>query len=223
MLSVGWHAVGRAPKCALVGYLRRDTLPQWGCLPRAIARQFLRVYRAYPLACALRLAIVMLRIGMVALMLLSFGCDGNWPGNIAPDPIDNVPTGGTGGVGDSQLGNELEELANAINFERTSRGLDPVALEVELNCAAERHSDDIGAAGICSHDGTDGSGPSERVSDCGGSGWSGEIVACGQRTPASAVQGWLDSPGHRAIMLEPSQRTMGVGVHQFHWTAVFDR
>jgi len=116
-----------------------------------------------------------------------------------------------------------QNLLATINGERTSRGLTPVELRDDLVCAAQHHSHDIGERKVCSHESSGGSGPGERVKVCSGSGWSGEIVACGQTTPRQAVDGWLDSPGHKAIMLDPDQRLVGVAMHGNHWTAIFDK
>jgi uncharacterized protein YkwD len=116
-----------------------------------------------------------------------------------------------------------QTLLATINGERTSRGLTPVVLRDDLVCAAHHHSMDIGSRSECSHNDADGSGPGERVSACGGPGWSGEIVACGQTTPREAVDGWLGSPGHKAIMLDPDQRQVGVAMYGNYWTAIFGK
>jgi|GEM_PF-2555209 len=135
---------------------------------------------------------------------------------------DGAGTGGDPGAADDLSTAELE-LIDLINEERAARDLDPVLLRTDLNCAAERHSDDIGESRSCSHDGSDGSTPSSRVNDCGGPGWSGEIVACGQGTPRAAVDAWIGSPGHNQIMFTPGQKTIGVAVHNNFWTAIFDQ
>jgi len=116
-----------------------------------------------------------------------------------------------------------QDLLATINKERTDRGLSKVVLRDDLVCAAQHHSKDIGERKACSHDDRDGSGPGERVTVCGGDGWAGEIVACGQTTPRGAVDGWLGSPGHKAIMLDPDQETVGVAMFGNYWTAVFDK
>lgn len=134
------------------------------------------------------------------------------------------------GPGDVDLGDAVDELSpdeltlvETINAERAARGRSPVTLRSDLNCAAQVHSDDIGDTRTCSHDGSDGSSPSSRVSGCGGAGWSGEIIACGQPTPRAAVDAWLSSDGHREIMLNSTQKTVGVAVHNNFWTAIFDQ
>lgn len=46
---------------------------------------------------------------------------------------------------------------------------------------------------------------------CGGH-WVGQIMARGtELEPARAVELWLDSPSHEAVMLSPRARRMGVG------------
>ena len=74
------------------------------------------------------------------------GCTGEWGGEgTAPGTI-GTGTGNGGGAG-GDLSETLVELANALNRERTDRGLTAVTLRQDLNCAADRHSKDIGAAG----------------------------------------------------------------------------
>ncbi len=131
--------------------------------------------------------------------------------------------GDGGGGGDPSLSAIENELLATINGERTSRGLSPVTLRDDLLCAAADHSADIGSREVCSHDSAGGGGPGDRVDACDGGGWSGDIVACGQTTPRDAVDGWLNSPGHRSIMLDGDQKTVGVAMSNNYWTAVFDK
>jgi uncharacterized protein YkwD len=144
-----------------------------------------------------------------------------------------VPAGTSGGTtqapGPAPAGGEVEltsveaQLLAEINGERAARGLPQVTVTAGLLCAARRHSEDIGETRSCSHTGSDGSQPGTRATACGADGWSGEIVACGQQTAAAAVDGWLGSPGHNAIMLDAGQRTIGVAMHENFWTAIFDK
>ena len=43
--------------------------------------------------------------------------------------------------------------------------------------------------------------------------WTGGNGAAGQTTPEELVQGWMDSPPHRAYMLSPEHRYIGAGSH----------
>lgn len=192
------------------------------------------------------------RLGIVALWFTASACSGILttygdpvdageedditPGALdaGPSPID-APDGGPGPTPDAQppnapdaspdydeLGFEEQQLFDTINAERLERGLGAVELRTDLNCAAATHSLDIGTLGWCGHTGSDGSSPGDRVAACQGSGWSGEIVACGQSTSVAAVDAWIWSPGHAAIMFSADQRYVGVAMHNNYWTAIFD-
>jgi uncharacterized protein YkwD len=147
------------------------------------------------------------------------------PGLPIPDlpdiPIPGMPGGGMPGDNQTPPSEDtLQGLADAINSARKSRGLSEVKVELQLNCAAKRHADDIGVKKICGHTGSDGSSPWDRARDCGTSA-DGEIVACGQGSPKAAVDAWTMSPGHAAIMYAPNQTVIGVGMLNNFWVAIF--
>ena len=114
----------------------------------------------------------------------------------------------------------LTDLANIINQERAAKGLSVLTINTALNCATKRHAADAGSHSSCSHTGSDGSSPWDRAKDCGGSG-NGEIIACGQGSPREAVDAWIASPGHNAIMFDGSNRTFGLGVSNNYWVVLF--
>lgn len=169
------------------------------------------------------------------------GPDAGSPGTPNTDPDASRPRSNDGAPGepdidaavvvpdidaavvDTGLSAAEQELFVVINRERVARGLTEVVLDDALNCAAARHSADIGETRTCSHTGSDGSDPGSRVAACGGGRWSGEIVACGQRSPEAAVQAWIGSPGHNRVMFTPGQRTIGVAMHNNFWTAIFNQ
>jgi uncharacterized protein YkwD len=51
----------------------------------------------------------------------------------------------------------------------------------------------------------------------------GENIAKGYRTPQAVVDGWMNSPGHRANILNGSYTHIGVGYVSGgnHWTQMF--
>lgn len=78
--------------------------------------------------------------------------------------------------------------------------------DARLTAAAQRHADDMLQNHAYSHTGSDGSSPRARMADAGyGSlGSTGEIVywATGSAATADgALDFWMQSPGHRAIIL----------------------
>lgn len=117
-------------------------------------------------------------------------------------------------------GDQEQALLSEINKARASRGLGAVVATDGLNCAAQRHAKDIGVKRICGHTGSDGSSPWDRAGSCGAQA-DGEIVACGQGSPESAVQAWTMSPGHAAIMYDRNQSKVGVAMLNNYWVAIF--
>ena len=107
-----------------------------------------------------------------------------------------------------------------INEERVARGLTPVNGNVRLASAAAAHATDMVSQGYFAHDSLDGSGFGLRIERSGYLGhrrsWVlGENLAWGSgslATPAAIVAGWMDSPGHRANILTPGFRDIGIAV-----------
>ena len=115
-----------------------------------------------------------------------------------------------------------EEFIRLLNEERARHGLHPLREHPLLTLAARRHAYDLGInkvpRGDCGggrgHRGTDGTEPGDRVEWAGYPGhYNGEAISCGKHDVASAVQGLLNSPPHRAILLNPIPVEIGVGAH----------
>jgi uncharacterized protein YkwD len=115
-------------------------------------------------------------------------------------------------------------LANAalclVNQERSSRGLEPLKLNRRLTRAAVGHARDMDARGYFSHD-TEGGGTFvDRIRKVGyvpahAFPSLGEDLAWGSGTlgtPRAIVQGWMESPEHRANILSTKFREAGMGV-----------
>lgn len=123
------------------------------------------------------------------------------------------------------IANELElQMLSLINAERTSRGLDALQLEQDLNEAAEDHSEWMLEEDIFSHTGEDGSSPHERMQDAGfqfsGSWASAENVAWQSTRGAAGLSddvvdlhnALMNSSGHRANILNPDFQYIGIGL-----------
>lgn len=71
------------------------------------------------------------------------------------------------------------ETINLINQRRTAMGLQALRTNSALTTSSRRLSFDIGPAGLCQHNGTDGSTPWSRMTDAGYTGSAiGEVVGC---------------------------------------------
>ncbi|MFI1072729.1 CAP domain-containing protein [Streptomyces puniciscabiei] len=118
----------------------------------------------------------------------------------------------------------VARVVQLVNAERAKVGCHPLTVNPELAKAAQAHSADMAAHQNMSHTGSDGSSPGDRITRAGYS-WSayGENVAYGYATPEQVMNGWMNSPGHRANILNCSYKEIGVGLAQpgSYWTQDF--
>ncbi|MER8265507.1 sigma-70 family RNA polymerase sigma factor [Streptomyces griseus] len=134
-----------------------------------------------------------------------------------PDPPAPAPPAPAGTAG---------QVTDLVNAERAKEGCGPVTVNDQLNTAAQRHSADMEANDYFSHTSQDGRDPGDRITAAGYR-WStyGENIAKGQQTPADVMRSWMDSPGHRANILNCSFKEIGVGKQNSGggpvWTQVF--
>jgi uncharacterized protein YkwD len=104
-------------------------------------------------------------------------------------------------------------IAALVNQERAHAGLAPLAANPVLAQAAESYAADMAAEDFFSHTGADGSDHIRRTEAAGYVDWSflGENLAAGQPTPERVVAAWMKSPTHRANVLAPDAREIGIG------------
>ena len=104
------------------------------------------------------------------------------------------------------------EVVLLVNAERAGQGLAPLQVDDRLTAAAQGHARDMAQNDFFSHTGANGSTFDERIRDEGYSGGSlGENIAAGYSSAEAVVAGWMDSPGHRANILNSSFGHIGVG------------
>ncbi|MFJ7334334.1 CAP domain-containing protein [Streptomyces sp. NPDC101116] len=125
--------------------------------------------------------------------------------------------GGTGsgsGSGSGSGGGPEAQVLALVNKERAAAGCSPLTANDRLTRAADDYSDVMASSGVMSHTGPDGSTMTTRV-EAAGYQWStlGENIAQGQADAASVMKSWMNSPGHRANILNCSFKELGVGVH----------
>lgn len=125
------------------------------------------------------------------------------------------------------LARTAADVLARTNAHRTAAGLRPLAPDPRLTAAAQAHSADMVARAFYSHTAPDGSEPWHRAAAAGSAHRAvGENIACGQRSAAEVVEGWMNSPGHRANILKPAFTHLGVGFAGggsagTYWTQLF--
>ncbi|WP_207946583.1 sigma-70 family RNA polymerase sigma factor [Actinomadura sp. 7K507] len=119
-----------------------------------------------------------------------------------------------------------QQVVRLVNAERARAGCRPLRVSPALHRAAQRHSADMAARRALDHRGSGGSGPGDRITAAGfrWSGWA-ENIAQGQTAPPAVVDGWMNSSGHRANILNCRFTMVGIGVVRGAggpwWTQVF--
>jgi uncharacterized protein YkwD len=100
-----------------------------------------------------------------------------------------------------------------VNQERANAGCPALTADTRLADAARGHSADMAARNYFDHTTPEGVTFSTRITNAGYV-WSGaaENIASGQRDPAAVMKAWMNSPGHRANILNCSYRNLGVGL-----------
>ncbi len=119
------------------------------------------------------------------------------------------------------------EVLDLVNAERAKEGAAPLELDADLCAVAQLHSNDMVARGFFDHYNPDGLSPFDRMSAYGIRYMAaGENIAAGQRSPEAVMNSWMNSPGHRSNILNPSYKKMGIawadgGDYGIYWTQCF--
>lgn len=127
----------------------------------------------------------------------------------------------------------IDRVLELTNQFRAQNGLSALKLNLELNAAAQGHSEDMANQDYFDHIGKDGSKPWDRAKLVGyEANTMAENIAAGYTTPEAVVEGWKNSSGHRANMLNASFTELGVGYfylandtgsvnYNAYWTQLF--
>jgi uncharacterized protein YkwD len=110
------------------------------------------------------------------------------------------------------------QLLGKINVTRGRHGLRPLRISARLTAAANQHSASMAEKGYFSHDSANGGSFFKRIASFysyrGYSSWSaGENILWSSPDidPAGALHLWMNSPEHRANLLNRSWREIGLG------------
>lgn len=122
-----------------------------------------------------------------------------------------------GGINKNVLGYatdmSVSSLLSNTNAQRTANGLGALALNSVLNQAAQAKAQDMANNDYWSHVSPSGVTPWYWMTSAGYSyQTAGENLAYGFSTSADTVTGWMNSPGHRANILNTSYKDIGFGI-----------
>jgi uncharacterized protein YkwD len=104
------------------------------------------------------------------------------------------------------------EVLRLVNAERANVGCSPVAANSALADLAGAFSKAMADQGFFDHTDPSGATPWDRAAQAGITSLGGENIARGQSDPAAVMEAWMNSPGHKANILNCDFKTLGVGV-----------
>ena len=120
------------------------------------------------------------------------------------------------------------ELLRLHNEERAKAGAPGLCVHPRLQAAAQGHAEDMLARGFYDHVTPDGMDPGDRISAAGypfvtygenNNRVSGNTVSePGIQEIREAMQGWMESPGHRKNLLDPAFQEVGFGISTGHYS-----
>ena len=119
---------------------------------------------------------------------------------------------------------EAQQVLDLVNAERAKYGLAPLSWDSSnLGPGAAVRAQEIST--YFSHTRPDGSSCFTAVTNPG---MLGENIAAGQRTPQEVMNSWMNSPGHRANILNARYTRLGVGYYynpsapyRYYWVQMF--
>lgn len=128
-------------------------------------------------------------------------------------PVQAQGSGRTGAAGATcaaPSGVDTAAIVTASNAMRSARGIAPVQGSAVLSAAAASQACDMARQGRLTHQG--GGGPAQRLRAAGyRPAITAENIAAGPFDLAGAVAAWTGSAQHRANMLNPQVREVGIG------------
>lgn len=148
-----------------------------------------------------------------------------------PTQSSNAPVsqGNLDNVNANEFREFQKKVIEIVNKERASMGLHLLSENADLDKVATLKSEDMVKLNYFSHTSPTYGSPFQMLEQFKISYTSaGENIAYGQTTPEEVMKGWMNSPGHRANILNSNFTQIGVGIAlksngQLDWTQTFIR
>lgn len=119
----------------------------------------------------------------------------------------------------SQFAAKVVEL---VNVERSKAGLSPLTVHTNLTKVAVEKAKDMSVNNYFSHTSPTYGSPFDMMKQFGVTySYAGENIAMGQKTPEEVMKGWMNSPGHKANILNKNFTMIGVGYYNGYWVQEF--
>ncbi len=148
------------------------------------------------------------------------------PPNVPEKPADPPPPPANTNPAPPVAQGDEAKVLEITNRERATAGCPALVADDRLAAAARGHSADMAAQNYFDHKSKDGRSFVDRIKAAGYPSPGAENIAAGQPTPEAVMKGWMESPGHRANILNCGLKALGTGVAKggsfgIYWTQNF--
>jgi uncharacterized YkwD family protein len=112
----------------------------------------------------------------------------------------------------ANIGAYEQQVVDLVNKERAAAGLSALKVNTKLAGVAEKKAEDLRDNNYFDHQSPTYGSPFDMMKQFGITYTAaGENIAKGQKTPSDVMNGWMNSPGHRANILNADYTEIGVG------------
>ncbi|MBD3920210.1 SCP-like extracellular [Paenibacillus sp. PR3] len=139
-------------------------------------------------------------------------------------PSTGTSTGGTGtSTGtNTSTSTYAQQVVTLVNQERAKAGLSALTTDSLLNTVAYDKAKDMAVNNYFSHTSPTYGSPFDMMTAYGVKySYAGENIAAGQKTPQEVMNAWMNSAGHKANILSPNFKKIGVGYYNGEWVQEF--
>lgn len=146
---------------------------------------------------------------------------------VTPDTLSSPSVKPEEGNVSSSIAAIEKKVWELTNQARTEAGIAALQYDEKMADVARAHSADMDARGFFEHNNPDEKTPFDRMKAAGFRySYAAENIAWNQRTPEAVMQSWMNSPGHRANILNENLTHIGIGLHiaengSYYWTQNF--
>ncbi|MBW7458432.1 hypothetical protein K0U00_30770 [Paenibacillus sepulcri] len=139
-------------------------------------------------------------------------------------PGNQVPTGPAGQAPESKTDSSqfAQQVLELVNQERSKAGLGSLSMSSELSNMAMVKAQDMYNNHYFDHNSPTHGSPFDMMKEFGITyNSAGENIANGQTTPTQVMKDWMNSPGHKANILNKSYTQIGIAFYNNEWVQEF--
>lgn len=139
-------------------------------------------------------------------------------------PGNQVPTGPAGQAPESNTDSSQfeQQVLELVNQERSKAGLGSLSMSSELSNMAMVKAQDMYNNHYFDHNSPTHGSPFDMMKEFGITyNSAGENIANGQTTPTQVMKDWMNSPGHKANILNKSYTQIGIAFYNNEWVQEF--